>query len=241
LPACDARIVHVPTATSATLLPLTVHTDTVVDEKLTARPDDAVALSAKLRTVVAKILEAETLALDLLMHCGRDADAAGLGERFKPRRNVQAGAVYVPSPVMISPRLMPMRTCRRRPGCAAALRWAISGMSRALCTASVTVENSIKSPSPVVLTIIGNLGIDQLVADGAQLREHARLIGLDKPRVADDIRCNDDGEPTRKHVAKILSLCGSNSGKKHRKPRRVRKSQAANLCVPIWVSRGYHL
>ena len=43
LPACDARTVHVPTATKVTVLPLAVHTGTVSDAKLTASADDAVA------------------------------------------------------------------------------------------------------------------------------------------------------------------------------------------------------
>ena len=45
LPACAARIVQVPGATNVTVLPETVHTDVVSDEKLTGNPDDAVALT----------------------------------------------------------------------------------------------------------------------------------------------------------------------------------------------------
>ena len=45
LPACAAWIVHVPTATIVTVAPLTVHTAVVVDEKVTASADDAVALT----------------------------------------------------------------------------------------------------------------------------------------------------------------------------------------------------
>src|SRR5580692_8005242 len=40
-------MVHVPTATSVAVLPETVQTDVVVDEKLTGRPEDAVAASVK--------------------------------------------------------------------------------------------------------------------------------------------------------------------------------------------------
>jgi bifunctional DNase/RNase len=47
LPACDAWIVQVPTATSVTVAPDTVQTVEVVEAKLTARPDDAVALTVK--------------------------------------------------------------------------------------------------------------------------------------------------------------------------------------------------
>ena len=38
-------MVHVPTETRVTVAPLTVHTDAVSDEKLTGKPDDAVALT----------------------------------------------------------------------------------------------------------------------------------------------------------------------------------------------------
>ena len=45
MPACDAWIVQVPTLTIVTVEPLTVQTDGVSDVKLTASPEDAVALS----------------------------------------------------------------------------------------------------------------------------------------------------------------------------------------------------
>jgi hypothetical protein len=48
LPAWSALIVHVPLATSVILRPLVppvVHTDGVVEVKVTARPDDDVALT----------------------------------------------------------------------------------------------------------------------------------------------------------------------------------------------------
>jgi hypothetical protein len=45
LPACVAWTVHVPTATSVTVAPATVHTPTVVEAKLTAKPEEAVALT----------------------------------------------------------------------------------------------------------------------------------------------------------------------------------------------------
>ena len=45
LPACDAWIVHVPTATRVTVLTLTVHIDVVSDAKVTVRPEVAVAVS----------------------------------------------------------------------------------------------------------------------------------------------------------------------------------------------------
>jgi hypothetical protein len=43
LPACEAVSVHVPGATSVTVVPETVQTDAVVEAKLTASPEDAAA------------------------------------------------------------------------------------------------------------------------------------------------------------------------------------------------------
>jgi hypothetical protein len=43
LPACVAWMVHVPTATSVTVVPETVHTPVVCEKKLTVRPELAVA------------------------------------------------------------------------------------------------------------------------------------------------------------------------------------------------------
>ena len=45
LPACVAWMVHFPAATSVTDVPDTVHTVGVVEAKLTAKPEDAVALT----------------------------------------------------------------------------------------------------------------------------------------------------------------------------------------------------
>ena len=44
-PAWAARMVQVPVATKLTLVPATVHTGVASDEKPTANPDDAVALT----------------------------------------------------------------------------------------------------------------------------------------------------------------------------------------------------
>ena len=46
LPVCVACTVQVPTATRVTVAPETVQTVEVVEAKLTARPDEAVALTA---------------------------------------------------------------------------------------------------------------------------------------------------------------------------------------------------
>lgn len=47
LPACEAWIVQVPAVNSFTVPAATVHTGNVVEVKVTARPEDAVALNAK--------------------------------------------------------------------------------------------------------------------------------------------------------------------------------------------------
>jgi hypothetical protein len=44
-PACAARMVQVPAALIVTVLPLTVHTVVVVDAKVTASPEEAVAFT----------------------------------------------------------------------------------------------------------------------------------------------------------------------------------------------------
>jgi phage tail protein X len=46
LPPCVAWMVHVPAPTSVTVTPDTVHTDAVVEAKLTANPELALALTA---------------------------------------------------------------------------------------------------------------------------------------------------------------------------------------------------
>lgn len=47
LPACEALIVQVPTAARVTVPPETLHTAAVVEAKVTARPEVAVALTGK--------------------------------------------------------------------------------------------------------------------------------------------------------------------------------------------------
>ena len=46
LPACEARIVHVPRAPSVTVLPLIVHTVWVSEINVTGNPEDAEAVTA---------------------------------------------------------------------------------------------------------------------------------------------------------------------------------------------------
>jgi hypothetical protein len=65
----------------------------------------------------------------------------------------------------------------------------------------VTLVNSIRSPSRgEAAAMLGDLGIDQLVADGAQLRERPRLIGFHETRVTYHVRRNDYCEPSQEHV-----------------------------------------
>jgi hypothetical protein len=65
----------------------------------------------------------------------------------------------------------------------------------------VTLVNSIRSPSRgEEAAMLGDLGIDQLVADGAQLRERPRLIGFHETRVTYHVRRNDYCEPSQEHV-----------------------------------------
>ena len=61
LPAWAARMMQVPVATKVTLVPATVHTGVVSEEKLTANPDDAVALTVNGDAVNARSASAPKL------------------------------------------------------------------------------------------------------------------------------------------------------------------------------------
>jgi hypothetical protein len=101
-----------------------------------------------------KILEAEIeLVAHLVVYDPADADSARLGQGFEAGGDVDAVAVMSPSSMIISPRLMPMRNSIRRSAAMSALRSAIARCtSTAQRTASTTLANSTKAPSPVVLT-----------------------------------------------------------------------------------------
>ena len=108
-----------------------------------------------LEALLAHVLEDEVEPCGhILVDTSRDADAAGVGQRFQPRGDVHAVAEDVAvvadddlADVDADAILDPFR--RGRPSLKAAIRRCISLAQR---TASMTLANSISSPSPVVLT-----------------------------------------------------------------------------------------
>ena len=71
-------MVHVPTATSVTIAPETVHTLKVADAKLTGRSDDALAVKSKRR--FSECLGRESCEVDRLAHReGEPCDKGGAG------------------------------------------------------------------------------------------------------------------------------------------------------------------
>ena len=92
---------------------------------------------------------------DLVAHRAGDADAAGLGQRLQPRRDIDAVAEDV---VVLGDDVAEI-DADAKPACAAprANRGSRSSIARctsaAQRTASTTLANSASTPSPVVLTM----------------------------------------------------------------------------------------
>src|SRR6516162_3871215 len=104
-----------------------------------------------LERLVAQILEGEIkLTRGILLHARGDTDAAGLGQCFEPCSDVHPVS---PSSTTTSPTLMPIRNSMRLSVFIAALRSAMTACtSVAQRSASTTLLNSARKPSPVVLT-----------------------------------------------------------------------------------------
>ena len=47
--------------------------------------------------------------------------------------------------------------------------------------------------------MLGDLGVDQLLANGFELRERASLVSLHQTRIADHIGSDDHCQPAREH------------------------------------------
>jgi len=106
-------------------------------------------------------------------------------------------ATFTPSPWMsssstiMSPRLTPTRTdpliFRDRDVRSPIPRWTATAQA----TASTTLGNSIRMPSPVVFDdaalMFGDLGIDEFTAMGAEPSESASFVLTHEAAVADDI------------------------------------------------------
>jgi hypothetical protein len=48
--------------------------------------------------------------------------------------------------------------------------------------------------------MLGDLGVDQLLANGFELRERASLVSLHQTRIADHIGSDDHCQPAREHI-----------------------------------------
>jgi len=121
----------------------------------------------------------------------RDADAAWLGQRFEPCRDIDASPKDVAILATIQPWCMPMRNSIRLSGATvrdvALTQTLLAPLSHSR-NASTYCPNSISRPSPLVLTIRPimplDAGCDQLCPDRPQALQAARLIGADQPRIA---------------------------------------------------------
>ena len=133
----------------------------------------------------------------------RNEDAAGLADPFEARCDIDAVAheVAVVSSTT-SPRWTPIRNSMRRSSERPALRSRRpSWTSIAHRTASTTLRNSTRIPSPVRLTIRPMMGsdgrIDQIAVQRPEPRQRALLVEARKPAEADHVGGQDRGELSR--------------------------------------------
>jgi hypothetical protein len=154
-----------------------------------------------LDSLLAAVLEGEVeFVAHLVAHDPADADPARLRQGFKPRRDIDAIAENVPAVNDDVAEVDADAKLDRRPAGTAALRTAISRCtSTAQRTASTTLANSTRIPSPVVLTMraamLLDLRIGQFAPDRLQRRERPFLVGAHQPRVAGDISGEDRRQP----------------------------------------------
>lgn len=109
LPACEARIVHVPAATIVTVVPLTVHVGTVRLEKVTVRPEDAVADTVNGALPNVLLLNAANVIVCAVWACTPLASSKASNGRAK----CVARVASCESPMAIRTRAVRQRTARR--------------------------------------------------------------------------------------------------------------------------------
>ena len=91
---------------------------------------------------------------DMLAHCRADASLAGLGKGFETRRDIDTVTEDIVTLDDTSPTLIPMRKRMRRLSSIFALRASIPCcITTAHRTASTIDANSMRRPSPMVLTM----------------------------------------------------------------------------------------
>ena len=138
--------------------------------------------------------------MHLVAHGSRNADAARLGQRFQPRRNVNAVAgdvraidddvAEVDADAELEALVSRLRLVRHRHGPLHVDR----APQRRVCAAEFE-EHPIARGLDDMTAVLGNLGIDQVRADLAQAGERARIVAFHVTAEPDDVGNENRGEP----------------------------------------------
>ena len=151
--------------------------------------------------VLAHRLEAKgDLVLDLVVDIARDADAAGLGQLLQSRGNVHAVAIDVVvldddvADVDADPEhdapvvgLIGLALGDARPGS----RGAFDRVDHA----SELDQRTIAGELDDAAVMLGDLRLDEVLAQRFQACVRALLVGRHEPAIADDVRSQDRGQP----------------------------------------------
>ena len=152
--------------------------------------------------LLAQILEIQIdLALDLCVHGPGDADAAGLRQGFQPRGDVHAVAVDV---VAIDDYVAQVDADAKDYGAIFGLvlifrRHGTLDVDRALDSVNHAGEldqRAIAHQLNDASVVLCNLGINDVVAGGLEIGKGSGLILAHESAVADNVGCEDRGEPT---------------------------------------------
>ena len=151
--------------------------------------------------LLAAIVEGDVeLALDLLVDVRRDADAAGIGQFLKARRDVDAVAVDV---VALDDHVAQVDADAERDApilgyLGVALGHAALDGDRAIDRVDDAREldqRAVAHQLDDAPAVVRDLGVDEFGAVGLQHVERAGLVVAHQARIADDIRAQDSGKP----------------------------------------------